>query len=430
VRSDRGFDGDAADGAGVALTPRLAHILVALAALGLGVTSCRSPSKSFIILTLRSADPAPIAGVTEVVVVATQVPTLSKTLIYPPIDAATLTIDQVTRTDLSVSFSGGQSGTVSLDVQARNAAGCTIGEGATTALIRKGDVATASVDLGVANDCSAADGGTDAQGDSFPGCDPATPMCATATQTCQVNCTKRVGECVAGGTGAPGASCSTNADCAPGSQCFDYSGTGCAVKVCLRFCNDDGMCGTGSSGSDAGTAGDAGAMSVADAGAAAPADAGAADAGAADAPADAAKAPAAAGPAAVGAQSFCQGPVECDGVATAYHTCTFACDPRPAAVSNNSTGCPKGLACLVVGNMDQVDCACAEPTRTGMDGASCTGSVDCAPGYICNLMGDARTCRALCRCNSNLMNCTVGNECTGGKLCSALANDTTFGVCL
>jgi hypothetical protein len=45
-------------------------------------------------------------------------------------------------------------------------------------------------------------------------------------------------------------------------------------------------------------------------------------------------------------------------------------------------------------------------------------------------MGDARTCRALCRCNANLMNCTVGNECTGGKLCSALMNDTTFGVCL
>lgn len=396
-------------------------VALPLVAGALALSSCRSPSKSFVILTLRSADPAPITDVTEVVVVATQGATLTKTLMYPPRDKPTISIDQTNTTDLSVSFSGGQSGTVSLEVSALNAAGCTIGEGAATALIRKGDIATASVDISVENDCTTADGGVDATGDAFPGCDPAAPVCSTPTQTCQVNCDKRVGECVAGGTGAPGASCSTNADCAPGSQCFDYSGTGCNVKVCLRFCNDDNMCGTSmTSGADAG-ASDA-SSSLSDASADAQADGGA----------DATTAPSTGGmgAAAVGARSYCQGPVECSGVATAYHTCTFACDPRPAAIAGKTTGCPSGLACLVVGDMDQVDCACAETTRTGTDGATCTGSVDCAPGFICNLMGDVRACRPICRCDRQGMTCMAGNECTGGKFCSALTNDTTFGVCL
>ena len=377
----------------------------------LGAAACSSPSKSYVALTLSTVDPTPIKDILEVVVTVTQGAALTKTLTYrPPSDAGSITIDQVTKTDLSVSFSGAQSGTIGLAVEVRDDRGCTIGAGSTTAIIRKGDIATAAVGLVVENSC-AEDGGVVPTGDAFPGCDPATPVCTVAIETCQVNCDKRVGECVMGGTGAPGSTCKTNADCAPGSQCFDYTSTGCGVKVCLKFCNDDNACGT-SHVADAGAAN----PDAASDGAAGPGDAGA---------------PAAAPASTVGTHSQCLGPVECaGGIVTAYHTCTFACDPRASAATAHTTGCPTGLSCLVVASMDQVDCACAESTRKGVDGAPCTGSVDCAPGFICNLMGAARTCRAVCRCDAQGMTCAADNECAGGKSCAALTNDTTFGVCL
>ena len=34
-----------------------------------------------------------------------------------------------------------------------------------------------------------------------------------------------------GGTGAPGTACNTNADCQPGTQCFNYTSTGCAREA-------------------------------------------------------------------------------------------------------------------------------------------------------------------------------------------------------
>jgi hypothetical protein len=80
--------------------------------------------------------------------------------------------------------------------------------------------------------------------------------------------------------------------------------------------------------------------------------------------------------------------------------------------------------------MDQVDCACAEASRNGTDGVDCTGGADCAPGYICNLMAGTKKCRAICRCDSKAMACTAPNECGGSKACTALTNETTFGVCL
>jgi hypothetical protein len=80
--------------------------------------------------------------------------------------------------------------------------------------------------------------------------------------------------------------------------------------------------------------------------------------------------------------------------------------------------------------MDQVDCACAEKTRVGTDGADCPGSAMCAPGFICNMMTGAQKCRAICRCDAKDMTCMAPNGCAAGKTCAALTNDTTFGVCL
>ncbi|HVU50959.1 MAG TPA: hypothetical protein VHL80_09755 [Polyangia bacterium] len=371
--------------------------LAALAAVSGG--ACHKP-KSFIVLNMHSADERQISGVTRVVVNVSQpASSLDTTLTYP-VKNGPLVINQTNVNDLSVSFTGGRSGPVVLDVDVYDdAQNCKVGtvQGASVS-IRQGDVVSSAIDL-EALSCETADGGVDApEGDAFPGCDPAEPglVCAS-TETCQVDCKTNKGECTAGGTGGAGAPCAKNLDCAPGLQCFDYSGTGCAVKICLRFCNGDDACGSGAADAGQGpSSSDAGA----DGGAAAP-----------------------------GPRSLCQGQVPCGDVITAYHTCTFACDPRQLAVAAGATRCPAGLSCLVIGSMDQVDCACAEASRTGKDGDDCTGGASCAPGYICNSMADTKKCRAICRCDAKDGACTAANEC-GGKGCTALTNETTFGVCL
>ncbi|HVZ72155.1 MAG TPA: hypothetical protein VHJ20_07255 [Polyangia bacterium] len=356
-----------------------------VAALG----ACAKP-KSYLWLTLESG--TPIGGITNVVVDVTQ-GAYTKTLTYP---APVVTIEDMYPTDLSVSFSGGQSGTVEIKVTLLDQYGCTIGQSdVTTGVIKEGNVAKINVAIQAQSGCLKNDGAAGPDGETFPGCDPVTPQCA-AGKTCQVNCEKDIGECTEGGAGGPGSPCSSNADCAPGSQCFDYAGTGCNVKLCLRFCDGDNRCSS--------TAADGGVTSP--------------DGGAAT------------GVAAVGTKSLCLGPVQCGDTLTSYHTCTFACDPRQPAAAAGTTGCPTGLSCLIVGDLDQVDCACAEKTRTGKDGDMCNGSAQCAPGYICNLMSGVRACRAVCHCNAANGLCTAVNDCANGKTCNALTNDTTFGVCL
>jgi hypothetical protein len=354
--------------------------------------ACTKP-KSFVVLKLEAGTPIAFIASVQVDVKqsfadASDSPGLVATLTYP---APALTITDGHPADLSVSFSGGQSGIVTFKVTLFDTYGCTIGESEPTpGPIKQGNVMEVAVAISIRSGCARDAGARDAAGDTFPGCDPVTPQPqCSAAKTCQVNCKDGVAQCTTGGQGAPGSICAKNADCAPGSQCFDYASTGCGVKLCLRFCNDDNGCVTAT-----------------------------ADGGA----------PAGAGGAAVGTRALCQGPVPCGNMITGYHTCTFGCDPRATSVA--SSGCPAGLACLVVGDRDQVDCACAEKTRVGTDGASCVSSAQCAPGFICNLMSGARVCRALCRCNASGMTCTAPNDCTGGRGCSALTNDTLFGVCL
>jgi hypothetical protein len=371
-------------------------LVIMTAALG----ACSKP-KSFIVLDLRSADTSEIHDVTEVVVKVSQEPSFSTTLTYPPKDGKPLVINQSNTNDLSVSFTGARSGAVKIEVSVRNAGGCELGVGQPfTTYIKQGSITSDTVYLQRRPTCSTPDGGaTDAQESdvTFPGCDPVPPTCA-AGQTCQVNCTTESAECTAGGTHTAGQACTSNKDCAPGTQCFNYASVGCDVKICLRFCDRDAVC--------------------------APARDGGTDGGNPDAGAD--------GPASlgVGTRSVCQGPVNCGTIQTAYHTCTVACDPRLAAVGAKTTGCPAGLACLVVGSMDQVDCSCAETTRTKTDGMDCQDGSECAPGYICNIMGGTKTCRAVCRCDAVNGVCAAANECAGGKACTALQNETTFGVCL
>jgi hypothetical protein len=205
---------------------------------------------------------------------------------------------------------------------------------------------------------------------SFPGCDPAAHNCG-GTLTCAVNCSARQGQCVQGGTGAPGASCNLNgnADCQPGTQCFTYAGPTCTVSTCLKFCNTDGDC------------------------------------------------------AGLGDGGVCRGAVVCPGAdasstVTSYHTCTFGCDPRAAA----TRGCPTGLQCLAADGTDQIDCRCTEPTRLGAEGSSCQLNSACAPGLLCS-KSSAR-CQKICALSQGNAGCTTG------QICTAIPTDTIYGVCL
>ena len=202
------------------------------------------------------------------------------------------------------------------------------------------------------------------EGGVLPGCDPVNPQSTargfttcTSTQTCQVDCAPPMNapprnECIAGGSRrgrAPSATATPTA--CPARSASTTRHTGCNVKVCLRFCNGTADCATFGAGGG-------------------------------------------------GPGSVCEGPVMCPAFLTAYHTCTFNCDPRAMAAASGG-GCPTGLTCLIPGAMDQVDCACAGTTRTKREGEACTSAADCLPGFICNQMTGTKTCRPICRCDAN-----------------------------
>jgi hypothetical protein len=102
-------------------------------------------------------------------------------------------------------------------------------------------------------------------------------------------------------------------------------------------------------------------------------------------------------------------------------TCAFACDPVADA------GCPDPLHCrltvfvLDTGQVPHTTCAGSGP---GAEGAACTDRRDCAAGTDC-LEG---RCVRLCRL-------PAGDECTGGRTCTALdppvvVEGTRYGACL
>jgi len=354
--------------------------VAALFALAIAVAAGCRDQQSFVVVTVLSAEDTPITGVVDFVVVVGNSNATTQLTYTVPADQSPLTINNANVLDpktgnpgktFSVSFTIARSGDTTFQVTARDVAHCTIGLGQSHQMLARGGVANVTVPLTHASGpCENGDGGADANGVVFPGCDPAALMCG-AGLTCAVNCAARQGQCVLAGTTAPGGLCDQhgNADCTPGTQCFTYSGPSCTVPVCLKFCKNDSDCGPAGSG------------------------------------------------------SFCQGNVSCpvDGgvVATAYRTCTFACDPRGAA----TIGCPAGLHCFVVDTMDQVDCACTVATQTGTEGQTCTRGSDCAPGLICDR--STTKCQKVCK--------RVGGsstDCATGQSCTALTNDTIYGVCL
>ena len=112
-----------------------------------------------------------------------------------------------------------------------------------------------------------------------------------------------------------------------------------------------------------------------------------------------------------GPGSFCEGPVMCPNFLTAYHTCTFNCDPR-AMAAGDPRRLPNLLACVMPGDMDQVDCACPEATRTKGEGKRAPRRPSARPACICNRMSGTQTCRPICRCDAN-----------ASGVCTATADD-------
>jgi len=385
-------------------SPRRYALAALVLSAGASTVACSSPH-SFVVLNLELAPASPhISGIQSIRVEVTQGTASIQDLSYPApglvIDALAPTGDDGGATDadggagspktLSVEFSNGVKGTVSFDVSAIDGSGCTIGHGRADVAIRRGAVAQGIIAFVPRHDCTGDGGAMDGGGDdgaTFAGCDPTSPssgpgLLCPAGQLCQVDCPNQKTDCVPGGTGAPGSLCTTNADCAPGSQCFDYGSTGCAAKVCLQFCHTAADCAAFGAGGG-------------------------------------------------GSGSVCEGLVPCNGMLTTYHTCTFNCDPTAAAASRHG-GCPAALVCVMPASMDAVDCACAETTRTKTEGQTCASGAECAPGLICNQMGTSKTCRPICRCDGQNGACTPGaGSCpTAGTTCHPVTNQTLFGVCL
>jgi hypothetical protein len=356
----------------------------ALAGAFLFPLACSSP-QSFIVLVVASATGTPIANVAELTVMVSKGTTEMKTLTYSASDLTLVADADTSLGTLSVSFSGGETGDVVFEVKALDARGCDVGDGTTIVTIKKGAINEGVVELDAGTGCPTDGGGSEAGDGGTPlgGCSLVHPQCAVANQTCQVNCTTKTNACMMGGTVAAGGSCQSAADCTPGTQCFDYSNLGCALKICLPFCDGNTDC-------------------------------------------------AAFGNDGAGPGSFCRDPVVCPNLMTASHTCTFNCDPTASAAALNGSGCPSGLACLITASMDQVDCACPEQSRTGHEGDACTSSATCAPGLICNAQGGAQSCRPICRCDAVGGSCTATNtDCpTAGTHCTVVTNDTIYGICL
>jgi hypothetical protein len=330
-------------------------------------------------VTLTPADDVPLTGITSLVVTVTQDGAEhTTTFVHDP--QQPIASDGLVK--LTVDLAASTSGMASLKVDARNAAGCSVATRLINFTLLPQATLAATVELIRGPDCptvdAGADGGAPDAGGAFPGCAAANPDCPD-DGVCQINCTARTATCTAGGSGPHGSACTSNRDCAPGTQCFDYGALGCAVKICRRYCDTDGNC---------------------------------------PQPLQAAL-----------GKNTCAVPIGCPSAPGAYNTCTLACDPTWSAAANGTTSCPDGLSCLLLDG-DHADCACPPATQKKLEGATCMSGDECAPGLVCNTMAGTKTCRALCKCYADGATCGAPGDCPPSTHCSPLTNGVVNGVCL
>lgn len=267
---------------------------------------------------------------------------------YPTERTADLVIAEKTAVTFSVSFTTGHKGQIEVGVAAVDKMGMLLGYGTAAAAIYPGG--TNQVTVRVTR--GAAPPGGDGGAPDAATCQPAAPSPCGASGTCFVACRGDAGTgmCTTGGTRQPGETCERNEDCAPGSQCFSFACAAAApIRTCLRFCADANDCGGG----------------------------------------------------------LCSTPVQCADTPTGFRACSRPCDPTGPATA----GCAAGLFCFLFDG-ELPDCDCRAQTRVGGDGAACTDTRGCQPGFHCVSMGGATRCRALCRLDGTGARCTAGLTCT------------------
>ncbi len=254
----------------------------------------------------------------------------TKTLTYPARDLAIVADAELTAIGtLSVSFSGDETGDVDFEVTALDARGCLRGTGTAIITIRRGRPSRGP--FGWRQEPTA-QRSTAARPTAAGRPSPAAiPRVRSARAARPARSTARRRERLHHGRhGRAGALASTNADCAPGSQCFDYA-RGLRHQVCLRFCDNDSDC-----------------RSAADGG--------------------------------VGPGSFCRDPVSCGGTATALPHVQRQLRPDQRSGHRRAQRLPGRAGLPAAGQHGPGRLRLPESTRTKPEGTACGSTRECAPG--------------------------------------------------
>ena len=332
---------------------RGAPALVALALAAATLGGC-SADKSYAVVTVRMAE-GELTDVAQFIAYVFNGTTRMDTLYYPqsplrPRDALRLTPTETV--DFSVSFSSNYAGTLKIGVEARNL-NEVLGYGVAEKAIDPGhkielDVAIRRGDRAPVVGVDAGMPG-DAGGDALvSACEFTNPQPGCgANRSCVVRCS---GSGVALGM-CSGAGVGKDGDtCRMREDC--EPGTQCFMyacgNVCRKFCNSDADCPGGA----------------------------------------------------------CDRRVSCDGKTTEQRFCSRTCDPRG---EGKDPICQGNFRCLMFN--ETPSCDCVETTRTGMDGAPCELTTNCAPGFMCVKMGDAPSiCRPICK-RADPASCAAGRTC-------------------
>jgi hypothetical protein len=298
-----------------------------------------------------------------------------KLLLYPKTPSQSFHLDTDRRLTFSVEFDSSRSGDALFEVEALSKAEAVVAYGRSSVTLNQHSVApvVVKVVLGAARPEHPPDGGTS----ESLWCDPYAPVATCgADRTCGVLCTPSqpaVGMCYLAGAGTPGDSCTGNADCGPGSQCFTFTAIGCNVTTCLRFCQNDQACGQ--------------------------------------------------------TDAYCNVPIQC-GSTPSFSACSRPCDPT----LTTANGCAAGLSCFVYSG-ETTDCACAGLGAVGAactQNSGCngeTGCSGCGAGLSCVIPTgiDAGTGTGVCRPVCKLAEAA----CPSGTTCHAFDNSSRrlYGFC-
>jgi hypothetical protein len=280
-------------------------------------------------------------------------------LAYPQMrmDQVMFRFDETAPLTFSIGYRTSHHGSLVVGVTPLDKTGAPLGFGQGTAaiagdqvtavrvLVTRGTVPPVQPDAGAPG----ADGGPD----GAMSCDPNMPASCNGG-TCFLDCAPQSGTfvpmCTMAGPAKQGELCTKNEDCEPGTQCLKFAcANGTAVSTCLRFCNDNSQCASGS----------------------------------------------------------CSTPIPCGSAQTGYTACAQACDP----VGEAKSGCANGLNCFVFEH-ETPDCDCIDAKRTKSDGMACSTNDECLPGLICvSMIGSAQACHPLCRLSAP-GTCAAGTTCT------------------